>query len=55
MAVIAKAFHPLAGTPHAIVESLVVFASGAGALCAMCFYTAARFKLSEFQQTDEKS
>ncbi|WP_323601025.1 hypothetical protein [Pseudomonas putida] len=45
MVVIAKAFHPLADTPLAAIESLAVFAGGAGGLCALCFYTAARLKL----------
>ncbi|MBA1203619.1 hypothetical protein G7009_18005 [Pseudomonas capeferrum] len=54
MAVIAKAFHPLAGTPFAAIESLAVFAGGTGALCALCFYAAARLKLDEFKKAEEK-
>ncbi|BFO07214.1 hypothetical protein LU674_001555 [Pseudomonas alloputida] len=55
MAVIGKTFHPLADTPLAVFESLAVFAGITGGLCALCFYTAARLKLDEFQKAEEKS
>lgn len=55
MAVITKTFHPLAGTPLEVIESLAAFAGGAGVLCTLFFYTAARFKLSAFQKTDKNA
>ena len=54
VAVIGKAFHPLAGTSLAAIESLAVFSGGTGVLCTLCFYTAARLKLAELKKGEEK-